>query len=166
MSHIPAWVYLLFFLLLYLGIKRCYTRVVSIERIAIIPVIFIFLSVMGTLQLFHFSLKGFLLLMAGSIFGFLIGHYLVRNRVIKGDKEKRLIEIPGDITMLIMVMAVFFIEFFIHYAMDAHWGITNLDIFRNITAFLNGLIVGISIGRSMTYFSKYMKSESINLNKS
>ncbi|OGT47715.1 MAG: hypothetical protein A3F17_04115 [Gammaproteobacteria bacterium RIFCSPHIGHO2_12_FULL_41_15] len=163
MSYVPTWVYILFFVLLYLGIKRCYTRVVRIERIAIFPAIFIFLSLRSTVSLFHFSLIGFLLLLLGGIIGALFGYLHVRNCVVRADKQKHLIEIPGDISMLIMVMSIFAIEFFIHYAFDAHWAIAQIDVFKNAVVILSGIVVGISIGRSITYFLKYQQAESIDL---
>lgn len=163
MSHVPTWVYILFFILLYLGIKRCYTRVVTIERIAIVPAVFIFLSLRSTVSLFHFSLLGFLLLLLGGIIGSLLGHLHVRKRVVRADKQKHLIEIPGDISMLIMVMSIFAIEFFIHYAFDAHWAIAQIDVFKNAAVILSGIVVGISTGRSITYFLKYQQAESVDL---
>lgn len=163
MSHVPTWVYVLFFVLLYLGIKRCFTRVMSVERIAIVPAIFIFLSLRSTISLFHFSLTGFLLLILGAVIGALIGHSHVRNRLIRADKNKYLIEIPGDISMLIMVMSIFLIEFFIHYAFDAHWAVAQIGLFKNLVVILSGIVVGISVGRNLTYFLKYQKAASTDL---
>lgn len=161
MSNVPTWVYVVFFVLLYLGIKRCYTRVITVERIAIVPAVFILLSLRSTASLFHFSLVGFLLLFLGGIIGGLLGHLHVRNRVIRADRQKHLIEIPGDISMLIMVMFIFVIEFFIHYAFDANWEIVKIDLFKNAAVILSGVVVGISVGRNITYFLKYQKAESV-----
>lgn len=163
MSYVPTWVYILFFILLYLGIRRCYTRIVTVERIALVPAVFIFLSLRSTVSLFHFSFIGFLLLLMGGIIGALFGHWYVRNCTIRADKQKHLIEIPGSISMLIMVMSIFSIEFFIHYAVDAHWAIAQNDLFKNSAVILSGLIVGISVGRSITYFLKYQQAESVDL---
>jgi hypothetical protein len=51
--------------------------------------------------------SGFILLLAGGLIGYLIGYYLVKNSRVLADKEKRLIQVPGDISMLIMVMTIF-----------------------------------------------------------
>lgn len=164
MNHVPTWVFVLFFVLLYLGIKRCYTRTLSLERLALIPAIFIVIGLRGALQLFGFSVIGFILLLAGGLIGFLIGHYLVKYSRVLADKEKRFIQVPGDISMLIMVMTIFCIEFFIHYSMEAHWVIAHPSLFKAFAMILTGSVIGISVGKNMTYFLKYCQAESISLN--
>ena len=120
MSSVPTWVYILFIVLVYLGIKRCYTRVFHIKRLLIVPVIFIFISLRGAFGLFSFNEIFVLYLLVGCLVGLFIGHLQVRNKIIKADKSRQLIQTPGDITMLIMLLVIFGIEFFIHYAIDAH----------------------------------------------
>lgn len=163
MSHIPTWVYVLFFGLLYVGIKRCYTRVVNVKRIVTVPLIFAFFSIHSTVELFHFSLESLLVLLLAGFVGGLAGHVCVRKRIIRADKNKQLIEIPGDFFMLLMVMTIFAIEFFIHYAIEAHLAISQQDLFNYIAVILSGLIVGLSIGRCLTYFIKYRNAESVEL---
>ena len=123
------------------------------------------ISLRSAFQLFGVSAIGFILLLAGGLIGFLIGHYLVKNSRILADKEKRLIQVPGDISMLIMVMTIFCIEFFIHYSIDAHWAIAHSSSFKAFAIILTGLVVGVSIGKNATYFLKYRQTESISLNK-
>src|SRR3990167_6238814 len=115
------------------------------------------------MSLFHFSLVGFLLLLLGGVIGAILGHWHIRNRVIQADKQNNLIEIPGDISMLIMVLTIFAMEFFIHYAFDAHWAVAQIGLFKNVAVILSGLIVGISVGRSITYLLKYQQAESVDL---
>lgn len=165
MSNVPIWVYVLFFILLYLGIKSCYTRTVSLKRLIILPVIFIYLSLQGTNKLFHFSPTVILLLLIGGCLGFFIGSYYVRSRNVRADKQEHLIEIPGDITMLILVLCIFFIEFFIHYAVESHQSIAGFVAFRFCAVTLSGLITGITIGRNTTYFLKYIRATSVNLSQ-
>jgi hypothetical protein len=164
MSHIPTWVFILFFVLLYLGIKRCYTRTLSVERLALIPVVFTFIGLRSAFQLFNLSVSGFALLLVGGLLGFLLGHFLVKNSQVLADKSKRLIQVPGDISMLIMVMMIFCIEFFIHYSVDAHWAIADSALFKFAAITLSGLIAGTSIGKNVSYFLKYYRAESVSLN--
>jgi hypothetical protein len=165
MGHVPTSVYILFFVLLYLGIKRCVTRVISIERMAVFPVIFIFMSLRGTINLLDFTVLGFFLLAAGAIVGIILGHIHVRNRTVRADRKNHLIEIPGDISMLAMVLSIFFIEFFIHYAVDANWHIAQLNIFKISAVIVSGVVVGVSVGRNISYFNKYLKADSVVLTK-
>lgn len=163
MLNVPIWVYILFFVLLYIGIKRCFTRVVSVERIFIIPMVFTFISIRSTVSLFNFSLSSILILLFSSFAGSLLGYLHIRKSNIRADKEKHLIEIPGNISMLVMVMSIFMIEFFIHYAFEANWPIAQLSFAKYFAVCLSGLVVGVSIGRNITYFFKYKSAKSIDL---
>ena len=91
---IPNWVYILFVVLVYLGIKRCYPRVFHIKRLLIVPAIFIFISLNGTFNLFSFDEMVVIYMLLGWIIGLLVGHFQVRKRIIKADKSKNLIQTP------------------------------------------------------------------------
>ena len=163
MSQVPVWVYIVFLFLVYMGIKRCYTRVTSIKRLVIIPIIFLFLCFKNTTQLFNDNPIGYVLLITGLLLGALIGFYLIRKCVVKADRKNYLIQIPGDVFLLIMILVIFFIEFFIHYAIDAQWNIASLSLFKELVAIISGIVVGISLGRNATYFTKYLRAESVDL---
>lgn len=163
MAYIPAWVYVLFFLLLYIGIKRCYTRVISLGRLALIPAFFIFFGLHSTLQMFGISASVLSLLILGAGGGLLIGHYWVRKNPIVADKQNRLIQIPGDVSLLIMLLMIFSIEFFIHYSMDVHLVVVNSAWFKPFAILATGFVAGISIGMNVAYFLKYLRSTSVNL---
>lgn len=163
MNHIPTWVFTLFLVLLYLGIKRCRTRTVSIERLAIIPAIFIFMSLRGVFHLFGSSPVIYFMIVLGAVCGGCLGCIYVKNRVIKADKQNRLVQIPGDISMLILIMMIFFVEYFIHYSVAAHFSMVNTLWFESLAVFISGLVVGISVGRNLMYFYKYIHASSVNL---
>lgn len=163
MSHVPVWVYVLFFVLLNIGIKRCNTRITTIERIAIIPTFFTLMSVYSINSIFGFTPTVLILWFAFVVVGSYIGYLHVSNRVIRADKTKRLIEIPGDMSMLILLMLIFSIEFFIHYAVEAKMYVAQLPEFKTISVILSGIIVGISAGRNVNYFIKYNQAISIEL---
>lgn len=163
LSHVPTWVFILFFVLLYLGIKRCYTRILSLGRLAIIPAVFVVIGLRNTLQLFGLTSSGILAWAVGVAIGVLLGYLLVKNSLIKADKSKRLIQIPGDITMLIMVMLIFFVEFFVHYAVADHWALADQLLFKPLAVMLSGLVAGVSIGKNSGYFLKYRHAESVPL---
>ncbi len=163
MFGVPSWVIILFFVLLYMGIKRCQTRVVSVKRLLIVPIVFTYMSLRGASQLFHFSVLSLVLLIAGALIGFGVGHWQVRNTEVKADKDRYLVQIPGSMSMLIMLMLVFLIEFFIHFSIDAHIGIAATAIFKWVAIVLSGIVVGISIGRNATYLFKYQNTPTCEL---
>lgn len=89
MNHIPTWVIILFFVLLYLGIKRCYSRILSVKQLALIPVVFTVIGLRSAFQLFSFSISGFgmikiifWIMMHSDFF-----HNATRSSIIKNGKR-------------------------------------------------------------------------------
>lgn len=165
MSHIPVWVYILFFVLLYIGIKRCFTRVSSVRWLIIVPVIFIFFNFRGIFALFPLAGANIFYWIVGMFLGILLGYAQMRNCLIKADRKKQLIQIPGDNTMLVLIMAIFFLEFFVHFAIAAHFAIVEFPIFHIIFIAASGIMVGYFTGRSGTYFYKYFQVVPCDLKK-
>ena len=163
MDNVPTWVYMVFIAIVYLGIKRCYTRVFNIRRLLVVPVIFILIGLRGTFELFPCDHMAVFYMLFGWLIGLLIGYSQVRGRTIKSDKSKQLIQTPGDISMLIMLLVIFGLEFFIHYAVDAHLAIATSVNFRIFALVVSGTFIGISMGRNATYFYKYLHAESESL---
>ena len=103
--NIPLYVYILFFALLYMGIKRCFSRVIKVQRLMIAPLFFTFLSVRGMLTLFNIYTADVMLWMLGSLVGVLIGYLHVRNRRLKADHARQLLQVPGGWSMLGLIIA-------------------------------------------------------------
>jgi hypothetical protein len=161
MSNVPTWVYVLFLGVLYIGIKRCYTRVMSVNRLALLPLIFGYFSFRSVNTLFGMDILSITILLCGIIIGIILGYLQVKNRIIQADKVNQLIKIPGDYSMLILVLAIFFVEFFIHYAVDDHWMVSDSMFFKILAVVISGVVMGISTGRNTSYYYKYFKSDSL-----
>jgi len=163
MHQVPTWVFILFFVLVWLGYKRCFTRTIRLERLFLMPAIFVFMNLNGVISLFQFTAGVLILYLLGLAGGAVSGHFQVRNRIIRADRVKRLIEVPGDLAMLFLVIGIFIIEFFIHYAVEANWSISTNSAFPFIAIMASGLISGISVGRNSTYFYKFLNATSTAL---
>ena len=159
MSNIPTWVIVLFFVLLVIGIKACFARTMRVEKLIILPLIFVFLNIHGTFTLFGFDALMFSILLAGWVIGTVLGIAQIKNRVIQADKSKHLITVPGDVVMFFLVMGIFFIEFFIHYAIGAQWPIVKNPLFNPGAVFFSGLLAGLFIGRCGMYLYKYRHAQ-------
>jgi len=155
MSHVPLWVYVLFFVLLYIGILRCFTRITSVRWLFIVPIVLIFFNFRGVFSLFSFSRANIFYWIFGLFLGLLLGYAQMRNCLVKADRKNQLIQLPGDNTMLVLIMAIFFLEFFVHFAMAAQFAIVGFPIFPVVFITASGIMVGYFAGRSGTYFYKY-----------
>lgn len=165
MSHIPIWVYVLFLGLLYLGIQRCFTRVTSIRWLVVVPILFIFFNFRGIFTLFPLARANIFYWIVGICLGLLLGYAQVRNSMIKADRKKKLIELPGDNMMLVLIMAIFFLEVFVNFAVAEGFSVVELPVFPIIFIAASGIMVGYFTGRSGTYFYKYFHVVSRDLKK-
>ncbi len=163
MDHIPVWVFVIFFVLLSMGIKWCGTQTISVSRLILLPAILIFFSVKSMFSLLAGGPSLFVTLSFGGVIGAIVGFLIASPKAIRADKQKQLIEIPGDVSVLVVLISMFCIEFFLHYAVEAHMELATTSAFASIMSVVIGCALGVSVGRSLTYFSKYTVADSIAL---
>lgn len=92
-----------------------------------------------------------------------VGAYYVRNIRIKADKDQGLIEIPGDYTVLLVILLIFFAQFFFHYSIDAHLYYANDISFLFIMVFSSSFASGFASGKNAMYIKKYFIAENTAL---
>lgn len=155
MSSIPTWVYLLFFGLLYLGIRRCFTMTIKVKQLILLPAALLWLSLDGLLQALHITYHSLWSFALGILLGSYFGFRQVSKAEIHGDRRQNFIEIPGDWSYLVLIMSVFFIEFFIHYATGAFPNIIHEPVLITILLMILGFFVGMTIGRNGCYYYKF-----------
>ena len=162
-AHIPTYVYILFGLLIYIGYKRCFTRIIRVERLLLLPAIFLFLSLHGVINLFHPNIPDILIWMSGNILGIALGAFHIHSQTIRADHKHKLISVPGNCLMFVLTMLIFACEFFINYSIKAKLPFAQTISFKWVSVFALGTIAGITIGRNITYIFKYKKAPSEQL---
>lgn len=163
MSHVPLHVYALFYGLMYWGYKCCFERTMRVERLMLLPMFFVFFSLRSVVNLFHMGPIGLAIWSAGMLSGVLPGYLHVRNNVIRADHAQKLISVPGDWTMLVLIIFIFGFEFFVNYCMHAGWGLSRVYAFHVAAQATLGFIAGMAMGRSVTTSYKYSVAPSENL---
>jgi len=154
---IPIWVIFLFLVVIYIGIKRCFTRRIKVKRLIILPALFFILSIHKLTLIFQTMPLTILAWTIGVLIGIGFGCLHVKNKIIYVDKENMLVEIPGDWTMLLLIISIFAIEFIIHYAEAVSPLLAQTMWFYLSTIFISGLIIGTVFGRNGSYFYKFLK---------
>lgn len=152
MFHIPTQVYILFCVLVYLGVRRCFPRSVRPERTLVWPLAFVVLGATGLHRLFpdaHPAAEA--LALAAIVLSAGIGwlHASRWRLQFENTRAGLQVRLPGDPTLLVTLLLSFFIKFAQHYALAVHadWSTTNTFEFLSFAAW--GLLAGMPIGRSM-----------------
>jgi hypothetical protein len=167
MSHVPSWVYILFLVLLYIGITGCFKRVVKVNRLILMPAVFVWFSVDNLYKASTVSLYQIVFFIFGGLIGIYLGYLHVRKAVVHADKHQHLVELPGDWTILILILIIFAVQFAVHYLLAADPSIANNNFAMGFIMLVSGATTGMVVGRNLTYFHKFTKAhhEHLHLKK-
>lgn len=159
----PWWVYLLFFYLLKIGFSAMKESVVSIIKLAVLPVLFTILMIHTLIASFDLNLKSIGILIFGLFVGTVVGWMLAARHQYKVDKKHWLILMPGNCVTLILILLIFISKYYFGYQLSAHAGIVHNVGFEFLMLSVSGACTGLFIGRFVLYLSCFSKTESVNL---
>lgn len=159
MSHVPLYVYVLFFILLRVGISRCYPRTIRIERLVTMPILMLALGIHGFFSLFSWPNAVDMLAGAcGIAAGLAVGHAHVRGWNVGIDRAGRRICVPGDVMMLVAILATFVFEFALHYAIESHAVAATNPLLPPLAAAVWALFIGMTAGRNFSLASRFRRA--------
>ena len=159
----PAWVYILFFYLLFIGIKSMKTGVVSLKKLFILPIIFFFMSLHTLLASFDLTVGSVVIYIVSLALGSWVGWLFAKNKVLAFDKKHHLIKLQGSATTLILVLLIFSIKYYFGYALAVDPTRVQDFTFRSLMIASSGIITGIFIGRAFLYLHKRSKAPHTDL---
>jgi len=158
MSHVPSWVYLLFFGLVYMGIKGCFKRVIKTKLLILLPALFVWFSSESLYKAAQISFFHIIFYSIGALIGLYLGYLHVRKGIIRADKEQFLVELPGDWTILVLILIIFIIQFAVHYILAADPSLSRSGGVMALILFISGAATWVVVGRNLTYFYKFTKA--------
>jgi hypothetical protein len=155
LSGAPWWVYLLLILLVRLGIRSFKPRTIQLPRLILLPSIFFLWSIY---RLYQNDVLVFPSLIVWWVLALAVGAYLGFKEVhawkIHVDKAKKTLTIPGNYSTLILIVAVFILNFF--------WG-TLYSIYpempygiRFFDTVTTTICTGFFVGRGSLFLKRYM----------
>lgn len=153
MSLIPLWVYPFLFILVLWGIKLCSSCTVKVNRLYVLPLVFILISGHHFIELSNDQLANVMSWIVAICIGMYIGHLNKQNAAIKIDPANGLISLPKDNSIVTMVMILFGVEFLM--AAIEGIGPPPFAWFNPICMFISGGITGIVIGGNATHLYRY-----------
>ncbi len=158
-SGAPWWVYVLLIYLLSIGIKSTKPRTVSIQRIILLPLVFV---AWALYDLYDKLALGFVSLIPVWIVFLALGAYLGLKEVhswrISVDHRKGEVTIPGNYSTLVLILLIFVLKFFWGYFYS-----TRADIPYWIycaDTLTSSLVTGFFVGRAGFFLKKYYKKSS------
>ncbi|CAB3975189.1 membrane protein [Burkholderia cenocepacia] len=158
--HLKPYVYVMFCVLLYIGIKRCFPREVPAVRPLISPVAFGMLGIVSLNGRFpHAGIDANAIALAAVLGGAALGwlHASRWRLEFRPASAGLRVRLPGDASLLVTLMLTFVAETGIHYAVAVHapWAATGGFVMLSFAVW--GVLVGMTLGRAMNVVVRCMR---------
>lgn len=149
LSNTPKWVFILFFVLLALGISQMRTQIKSRKRVLILPLVLLILSLAGVTSAFGIS--------AMPIAAWVVGYLVLAGLMGQGlaatgssyDSTTKKFTVAGSPTPLILMMSIFFLKYFVGASMAMKASFSLDEAFPIVISLLYGVFSGAFGGRAL-----------------
>ncbi|QDK17618.1 hypothetical protein [Leclercia adecarboxylata] len=157
--HTPFWVYLILLFLISRGIKARRPATVALEKLAIIPAIFLLWDIYDLLVFRKLTLATGSLWLVGLLSGAAMGYILIKRTAVARAVAPRSIYREADYSALPFMMLAFAVK----YVLGVMSAIAPDVLLRpGVSAFAiitGGLFAGIFVGKFVRYVRVYLAAE-------
>ncbi|MBC3252705.1 MAG: hypothetical protein ACQER3_20055 [Pseudomonadota bacterium] len=151
----PAWVYVLFIFLLLRGLKARKPATVSLEKLAIIPLVFLLWDIYDLVERHQLTVIALLMWCGGLALGAFIGYKLVNPARIEASGEPRSISRPADYSVLPLMMIAFVTKYILGVIASISPDTLLQPGWRALAIVSGGLFAGIFVGKFIHYSRCY-----------
>lgn len=161
----PWWVYALFIYLIWIGIIASKTRVVSLKKLFIVPIIFGFISIHTLVTSFQMSALTITTWSGAIVLGTLLGWIQIHRYTLKIDKIHHLVQVPGTWSTLIFILIIFATKYYFGYELAVDPKLAEQSLFEFSMLAISGVFTGLFIGRLICYLYRFKTNPSVDLLK-
>lgn len=151
----PVWVYALFVFLLVRGLKARKPAIVSLEKLAIIPAIFLLWDIYDLVTRHQLTASTILMWCAGLMIGAFLGYKLVKPAQIEVSSEPRSIKRPADFSVLPLMMTAFVTKYVLAVIAAMSPATLQQPSYGAFAIVSGGLFAGVFIGKFLHYLRCY-----------
>ena len=145
-THTPLWVWGLFSLLLWIGLKQALPRNMGLRRITIMPVALTALSLYGTVSAFGATPAVLMVWIAAAAAALVLRQPLAQSTGY--DSSARIFQVQGSWMPLAMMMGIFATKYFVGVALAMHPELSRDTAFAVGFSASYGAFSGVSTGRA------------------
>lgn len=146
LTHTPWYVYLIFAYILFVGIKGLKGRTVHINKLLILPIVFVWMSVDEMTNSISFSTVNAGVWLVGILIGaYLLGWLPYQRLRISADPKTKLLTIPGSWFTLVLLLVTFAVKYAIAVVLATHQEISAHSVY--VLMIVSGVFTGAFVGR-------------------
>lgn len=163
LMHTPWWVYIIFIVLVKLGLRASKTSITHLPKLAIAPAIFTYMAVDSLINNLHLTRQVLLIFSGTGLLGILIGYLQVTRLTLSFDREKYLIKVPGTWSVIVIMMIIFSTKYCLGYELALDPNILENSRFEIFFITVNAVCSGIFIGKFICYIKRLYTEPSVEL---
>jgi hypothetical protein len=148
LQHVPLWVFVVFFILLGIGLMQARTREVSRGRAALLPLAMIALSLSGVAATFATPFV-YVAWAVGMLCSVALNQLWRMPRGARYDASHQRFVVPGSWLPLGMMMAIFVARFVVNVSMAMHPSLARDPLFAAGASLLFGMFSGVFFARGL-----------------
>lgn len=152
LQHTPLWVFGLFIGLVFLGYSQTKTRLLSVKRLIIFPIVMLSLSVLGIASSFGIHLLSIAMWLCGLSLAFAINYWVVSPRDVRYLKDEQVFSIPGSWLPMVLIMVIFFTKYLVGVLLALHPETVHTPRFLVSACLVFGLSSGLFLARAISAY--------------
>ena len=157
LEHTPVWVYLLFAFLLYRGIKARTPATVTLEKLALIPAIFLFWDIYDLITYRDPTLITYIQWTIGIISGAIIGYILINPDRLSRSSAPRSIHRPADYSALPFMLLAFGVKYVLGVLNAIAPDVLRQPSMSTLAIITGGMFAGVFVGKFTRYVSVWLR---------
>ena len=154
-THTPVWVWVLFIFLISRGIKARRPATVTLERLAIIPAIFLIWDIYDLVVYRTLTPGTVALWTAGILAGAALGYFLIKQAVITRAEAPRTLYRQADYTALPFMMLAFGVKYVLGVMSAVSPQTMQHPAMSALAIVSGGVFAGVFIGKFARYVGVY-----------
>ncbi|GIZ18732.1 hypothetical protein [Citrobacter europaeus] len=157
LEHTPVWVYLLFVFLLYRGIKARTPATVTLEKLALIPAIFLFWDIYDLITYRDPTFITYIQWVIGIISGAIIGYMLINPSRLSRGSAPRSIHRPADYSALPFMLLAFSVKYVLGVLNAVSPDVLRQPAMSAMAIITGGIFAGVFVGKFSRYVSVWLR---------
>lgn len=159
LTHTPVWVYVLLVFLISRGIKARKPATVALEKLAIIPAIFLIWDLYHMVMHREQSVTTWSLWLAGILCGAAMGYMLIKRAAVTRAPAPRSIHRPADYSALPFMMLTFAVKYVLGVITAMSPELLQRPGVSACVIIVGGVFAGVFVGKFVRYVGVYMSAE-------